>query len=289
MPSEDYSGRPPGRESAEVVVGRPPYWMAFGAVIVGFAAGTFLALIVQLIGSTSGHGSASATPAANIVADFVFDGAFVGAALYFTLVSGWGRRIRFGYTRIRWRTGIGAVLAAGLAYYVITLGYAAVFNLHGTDKLPSGLGLHSSAWAAGGVALFVCAAAPMAEEFFFRGFLFGILRRMRVRVGGRELGPWAGAAIVGIIFGLAHFDSAQPEYLIPLGFLGFLLCVVRWKTGSLYPGMALHSINNCIALGVDEMGWNTGEIVALTVGALLLIAVVTGPLSRRSGAAVAGV
>ena len=54
---------------------------------------------------------------------------------------------------------------------------------------------------------------------------------------------------VGLLFGLAHFDSAQPEYLVPLGFLGFVLCIVRWRTGSLYPCMALHSINNCIALG----------------------------------------
>ena len=60
----------------------------------------------------------------------------------------------------------------------------------------------------------------------------------------------------------------SPQYLIPLGFLGFVLCIVRWKTGSLYPCMALHSINNCVALGVNEFHWNAGEIVALTVGAL---------------------
>ena len=129
--------------------------------------------------------------------------------------------------------------------------------------------------------MFVCAVAPMAEEFFFRGFLFGVLRRMRIQVGGRELGPWVAAVIVGLLFGLAHFDSAQPEFLIPLGFLGFVLCIVRWKTGSLYPCMALHAINNCIALGVNELGWNAGEIVALTVGSLALIALVTWPLSRR--------
>jgi membrane protease YdiL (CAAX protease family) len=124
----------------------------------------------------------------------------------------------------------------------------------------------------------------MAEEFFFRGFLFGVLRRMRVVVGGRELGPWLAAVIVGLLFGLAHYDSAQPQFLVPLGFLGFVLCVLRWKTGSLYPCMALHSINNCIALGVNELGWSFGEIVLLTAAALALIAAVTGPLSRRAAA-----
>jgi hypothetical protein len=153
--------------------------------------------------------------------------------------------------------------------------------VHGTDKLPSDLGVQHSVWAAAATAVFVCAAAPMAEEFFFRGFLFGVLRGMRIRAAGHELGPWVAAAIVGLLFGLAHFDSAQPQFLIPLGFLGFVLCIVRWKTGSLYPCMALHAINNCIALGVNELGWNGGEIVALTVGSLALIALVTWPLSGR--------
>ena len=86
--------------------------------------------------------------------------------------------------------------------------------------------------------------------------------------------------MVALLFGLAHFDSAQPQYLIPLGFLGFVLCIVRWKTRSLYPCMALHSINNSIAMGVNEFHWSAGEIVALTAAALAVIAVVTGPLSR---------
>ncbi len=121
----------------------------------------------------------------------------------------------------------------------------------------------------------------MAEEFFFRGFLFGVLRRMHVRIAGREFGPWVAAVIVGLLFGLAHFDSAQPEFLIPLGFLGFVLCILRWRTGSLYPCMALHSINNCIALRSERAtsAGPPGDIVALTIGALALIALVTGPLS----------
>ncbi len=169
--------------------------------------------------------------------------------------------------------------AGGNGLLRVTLAYSALFNLHGTDQLPTGLGVKTSTWAAIFTALFVCAVAPMAEEFFFRGFLFGVLRRMHVRIAGRELGPWVAAVIVGLLFGLAHFDSAQPEFLIPLGFLGFVLCIVRWRTGSLYPCMALHAVNNCIALGLNEFSWNAGEIVALTVGALALIALVTGPLS----------
>ena len=93
------------------------------------------------------------------------------------------------------------------------------------------------------------------------------------------------AAIVGVLFGLAHFDSAQPEFLIPLGFLGFVLCIVRWRTGSLYPCMALHSLNNSVALAVNEhLGWGAGAVVAVIVGSLALIALVTGPLSAPRAA-----
>jgi hypothetical protein len=44
--------------------------------------------------------------------------------------------------------------------------------------------------------------------------------------------------------------------------------------------MALHSVNNCVALGANELSWGAGKIVALCVGALLMIALLTGPLSR---------
>ena len=249
-------------------------------MLVGFAGGTFVTLIVALIGSAFGSPAAHPTPAVNIISDFLFDAAFVGSALYFATIGGWMGRREFGYNRIPWRLGVKCGGAGGHRLTTSSpLAYSALFNLHGTDQLPTGLGVKTSTWAAIFTALFVCAVAPMAEEFFFRGFLFGVLRRMHVRIGGRELGPWVAAVIVGLLFGLAHFDSAQPEFLIPLGFLGFVLCIVRWRTGSLYPCMALHAINNCIALGVNEFSWNAGEIVALTVGALALIALVTGPLS----------
>ena len=53
------------------------------------------------------------------------------------------------------------------------------------------------------------------------------------------------------LFGLAHTGSvSSSQYLIPLGFLGFVLCLIRWRTGSLYPCMALHAFNNVLAFGV---------------------------------------
>jgi hypothetical protein len=44
--------------------------------------------------------------------------------------------------------------------------------------------------------------------------------------------------------------------------------------------MALHSLNNSLALGVNQH-WSAGEILALLAGSILVIAAVTGPLGAR--------
>jgi uncharacterized protein len=270
-------------ETIEDERAHPPLWIAPAAVLVGFAAGLFGTFLVEAIGAAFGSSTTHPTAAVNNIANFVFDAGFVGSALYLSVVTRSMGRAEFGYRRIPWRLGAGAVLVAGVTYYVVTLAYAAIVNVHGADTLPSDLGVHNSTWAALAACLFVCAAAPIAEEFFFRGFLFGVLRQMRISVFGRQIGTWVAALIVALIFGLAHSGSAKPAYLIPLAFLGFVLCIVRWKTRSLYPCMALHSINNSVAMGVNEFHWNAGEIVALIVGSLALIALITGPLSRGVG------
>jgi membrane protease YdiL (CAAX protease family) len=93
------------------------------------------------------------------------------------------------------------------------------------------------------------------------------------------------ALITGILFGLAHTGSALSQDLIPLGFLGFVLCVLRWKTRSLYPCMALHSLNNALALGITQFHWNGLEILGMMVASLAVIGVFTLPLSQRSAVA----
>ena len=57
-----------------------------------------------------------------------------------------------------------------------------------------------------------------------------------------------------------------------------MLCLVRWRTGSLYPCMALHSANNALALGVNQLNWNAAEIVGLVLASWLVVFAVTAPL-----------
>lgn len=256
-------------------------WMAPAAAISAFVLGLFAASIVAAIGGTNGTNASHPTPAVALIGSVVFDLSLVAAAVYFARLRGPLRASDFGFRRVSVRIGVGAVLGAGVIYYVVTALYATLTQLHGTEKLPSELGVGKSTAALVGAAVFVCVVAPIAEETFFRGFFFGSLRRWRIVVAGRDVGTLLAAIVTGIVFGLAHIGSAPAQYLVPLGFLGFMLCVVRWRTRSLYPCIALHSVNNSLALGINELHWQAGEILALIAGSLLVIAAVTGPLSVR--------
>jgi uncharacterized protein len=259
-------------------------WTAPAAVALGFALGIFVEIFIGVFAAAGGSSLTHPSPAVSLISDVMFDLAFVAAAVYFAAVRFRARPADFGFRRVSVKVGVGAVLAAAVGYYVLTSIYASLVSIHGSDKLPSELGVSNSTAALVGATVFVCVIAPMAEEFFFRGFVFGALRRMRIKIAGRDIGTWVAAVITGILFGLAHTGSAASQYLIPLGFLGFVLCLVRWRTGSLYPCMALHSLNNSLALGVDQLHWNAPEIIGLMVGSLALIGAVTGPLARRAPA-----
>ncbi len=77
--------------------------------------------------------------------------------------------------------------------------------------------------------------APFCEETFFRGFFFqGV--RLRINV-------WAAIVLSAIIFGLAHGDLGSLALLIVIG---LLLAALRWQTRSIWPGMALHMLNNAL-------------------------------------------
>ena len=263
----------------------PPWrlWAAPIAAVFGFILAEILITVVDGIGAAAGGSVDHPTPAMAILGSIVFDLGFIIAVVLIGHVNGGARPALFGFRRVHLKTAVIAFVCAAVAYYVLTDVYAAVLSLNGKDNLPSQFGLHRSHWAVAGTAAFVCAIAPMCEETIFRGFLFGTLRKLNVPVAGRQLGPWVAAVIVGILFGLAHTGSANPEYLVPLGFLGFVLCLVRWRTRSIYPGMALHSANNSLALAV-QLHWSPGAGAALLIGSLLVITAVAGPLGARNPA-----
>lgn len=283
MPNAPSTPAAPRPSSAPDV---PPWraWTAPGGLALGFAFGGLATIFVDIIAQAGGSSLKHPPPAVSIVGDVVFDLGFVVAALYLASLKGFPGTAAFGFRRVGVWLGVRTAVIAALSYYVLTAVYSAVFHLHGNDKLPSELGAEHSTAALVAASIFVCVVAPIAEEFFFRGFLFGALRQMRIPIAGHDLGTWVAALITGILFGLAHLGSASLQYLIPLGFLGFVLCLIRWRTCSLYPCMALHGLNNALALGVNQLAWSALGIVGLVFATWLAIAVITGPIGWRNPA-----
>ncbi len=272
---------PPGAADVDEDRVSWPLWTAPAAIILGLVVGSVASILVDVVAQIGGSSLSHPSPAASIIGDIVFDLTFVGVALGLAAWGGRPRPAEFGYRRVAPATAAKAFVLAAVGYYGLTAIYSALLNLRGTDKLPSELGVTHSTAALIAASVFVCAIAPIAEEFFFRGFIFGTLRKLPIRLGGVDGGPWVAAVVTGILFGLAHTGSASSQYLVPLGFLGFVLCLVRWKTRSLYPCMALHSANNALALGINQLSWSALAILGLIAASWLVIAVVTGPLAAR--------
>ncbi len=257
-------------------------WMAPAGLLLGFGLGVLGSIGVDIVAAVGGSSLGHPTPAATIAADIVFDLGFVAAAIYLTTIRGRARPLDFGFRRVSLSLGAKAFVLGAVSYYGVTTVYSSLLQLHGKDKLPSELGATHSTAALIAASIFVCVIAPIAEEFFFRGFLFGTLRTWNIKIGGRDVGTWLAAVVTGILFGLAHTGSAASQYLVPLAFLGFVLCIVRWKTGSLYPCIALHSANNALALGVNQLGWSAAGIIGLILATWLVVGSITLPLASRS-------
>jgi membrane protease YdiL (CAAX protease family) len=101
---------------------------------------------------------------------------------------------------------------------------------------------HSRAQA---VAIFLVVAGmgPCVEEFFFRGALFGALRRGH--------GALVTGVFVALCFALGHVDA---RLFVPLFGAALALGDVREHSGSIWPGIALHGAFNAATLGLVFSG-----------------------------------
>jgi membrane protease YdiL (CAAX protease family) len=132
--------------------------------------------------------------------------------------------------------GIWRPVLAWIAAYAFIAVYAVVVRKIGygplipQSTLPEGLTRDALAIAMAGVVALI--VAPLAEELFFRGFVFtGLLR----------WGFWPAAAASGGLFTLSHLDTGS---IIPFFLIGVLMARLLWSRGNLWDSIAFHFLFN---------------------------------------------
>jgi uncharacterized protein len=83
-------------------------------------------------------------------------------------------------------------------------------------------------------------AAPVFEEYLFRGFLFPSLTRY--------FSVWQSIGLSGLMFAVAHLSVSE---VLPLAVLGSILAYIYYRTGNLLASMLVHSL------------WNGGSLLTL--------------------------
>ena len=242
-----------------------PPWAPFAGMLLTLVIAIAGATAIGLLAMLAGADLTEHTPAGVAIGGTLVQhvGLVVSAIVFAGLTGGPPTARQFGLRRVGVRSALGWLVAAWVGFYFVSGLYAALFRIDERDELPDELGAGDSTLNLVLVTVIVCVVAPIAEELFFRGFCFTALRRW--------LGLAGGALATGVIFGLIHAPSSDVAFLAPLALLGVILCLLYHRTGSILPCMALHALNNALAMGVAQ-NFPAAGTVALMIAAPALVA-----------------
>lgn len=173
----------------------------------------------------------------------------VMALVIYVFARGYGVSFRaLGLVRPRFRDIGFALLGLPVyivGYFILTI-LAKIIFPHLDLQQQQQLGFQPSHSAVSMVLTFISLVVlpPLVEETLMRGFLFTSLLK--------RLTPVLAALVTSAIFASAHleFGSGAPLLwvaAIDTFILSLVLCFMRYKTGSLWPGIYLHALKNGIA------------------------------------------
>jgi uncharacterized protein len=251
---------------------RWPLWAPLIAVAVGVGSAIVIVGMIAALLQSTGPRLDEDSPWITSLSTLGLDLCIVAAVVGIAAVTARPRLWHFGLNPAPLARAVGVTVAAIGAFIAFELVYAAIFDPKNPQRIVEDLGADQSTALLVTGALVVIMVAPVAEELLFRGFLFRVLR---VRMSF-----WPAAVIDGVLFGLVHGSFV----ILPvLAFLGIALCWVYERTGSLFPCIAIHVLNNTLAYGATTDG---GWVAAGAIGAAMLAACVLVPaaLPRRAPA-----
>jgi membrane protease YdiL (CAAX protease family) len=219
--------------------------LGLGAVLVLFF---LLATVIILPVTVATHEEAPEALAAQAISVAVWDGFMILVVYYIVRKSGGSWRslgMRSPHPRPDgrpWstRSFLGFIAGAYFTSITAVVIYNAAINALGLDdllpsqQLPDAYFDHD--WLVAMIGFSVVVAAPVAEEIFFRGFIFAGLRRRM---------PFVAAGLIsGVLFSLAHTD---PGLILPFTLVGLVLAFAYERTGSLYAAIGVHFIFNALS------------------------------------------
>jgi membrane protease YdiL (CAAX protease family) len=263
---------------------RWPAWTAPVALLSGLLAGGILGVIViAVVGGTGGDSPSGGVLIGSTVIQNV---ALLGAAVGFAWMTArpWPQDFGLRATRLGPAVGWAAVSVGGFFVVALLLSLALGVEESPTRQMLETLGLGGGAAAFVGIALVICVVAPVFEELFFRGYFFSALRS--------SMNVWWAAILGGLAFGLLHILNVLTGVpietaivsTVSLTVFGFLLCLVYWRTGSLYPCIGAHAVNNTIAFAIGA-GLSVLEGLAVAAGTAVVVTfllLAVRPLGRRA-------
>ena len=122
------------------------------------------------------------------------------------------------------------------------------------------------------LALMIGATPAICEELLFRGY---VQTRM-----ARSFGPLFGILMASFLFAAFHLD---PVHVIAVFPLGLFLGLVSWRSGSIFPAMMGHFVNNVISVvGVVLAPEEQTDVLAAPVLAVSLVILLLGTVGTAS-------
>jgi uncharacterized protein len=240
---------PAPAEAPEAGAPRPPKvpW-GVGDSIWGLIGGLLLVVIVPpllVLPFDPNLGDPDkASDAAILATQALFDVFLVAVAI--GMASRWRFRLREALPLLGLRrfepSAIGWTFAVLGAYYAGAILFSAIVLQPKQEDIGKELGVcNPGLGIAIAAVLSVIVLAPLAEELFFRGFFFAGLRS--------RWSLWPSALLSGAVFGLVHAPTG-PTAAIPLAGLGVGLAWLYNRTGSIWPCMLAHLLNNALAISI---------------------------------------
>jgi membrane protease YdiL (CAAX protease family) len=178
-----------------------------------------------------------------LIAQALLTAALIGTAIYIARRPEPLADVRTALRRLGWRpfkpVALAQMLLVLLSFYAVVAIYSVVITQPNQEDIGSDLGLDRGVLLASIAVFLICVVAPIAEETFFRGFLYGGLRQRFSQIPASTMS--------GLVFGLVHAPTGITT-VIPLAVFGIGLALLYERTGSIWPGIIAHAINNSIAL-----------------------------------------